>query len=106
MIRDKNTTYIKNYIEYDTKTRKPLLSNLQNKFFKIDNYQFKTNDYGEYALLDIMNIQYISYSGIIKKLLKNNSKEYILNNEWKFRIYKSSNKDKIYIYYHGLVKKE
>ena len=105
MIRNKNTTYIKDNIEYDNKTRKPLLSNLQNKFFKIDNYQFKINEYGEYALLDIMNRQYISYSSVIKKLLKNNSKNYILNNKWKFKIYKTSNKDKIYIYYHGLIKK-
>ena len=105
MIRNKNTTYIKDNIEYDNKTRKPLLSNLQNKYFKINNYQFKINEYGEYALLDIMNMQYISYSSVIKKLLKNNSKEYILNNKWKFKIYKTSNKDKIYTYYHGLVKK-
>jgi hypothetical protein len=105
MIKDINTTYIKNNIEYDNKTRLPLLSNLQNKYFKIDNYQFKNNDYGEYVLLDILNIQYISYSGVIKKLLKNNSKEYILSNEWKFKIYKISNGNKMYRYYHGLLKK-
>lgn len=106
MIKDRTTTFIKDNIEYDNKTRLPLLSNLQNKYFKIDNYQFKSNDYGEYVLLNITNIQYISYSSVIKKLLKNNSKEYIFSNEWRFKIYKTSNKDKIYTYYHGLVKKK
>ena len=105
MIKDRITTFIKDNIEYDNKTRKPLLSNLQNKYFKINNYQFKINEYGEYVLLDILNIQYISYSSVIKKLLKNNSKEYILSNEWKFKIYKISN-NKIYSYYHGLAKKK